>query len=184
VERAFSDDRREPDDLSATDARNKCTVMIHKCTFLDSVPIRAQKKPTLGTIASEKYSEGGVGRERPSESRRGRATFGENRPLENSDPATEWNSGQYQKIYGWLSVPAIAERLHRAAPWRLAGGKAYRPSSFGIGAVQARAPMCRLMPENDGRFCPACTASRAEDIKPRRGADGGTTRACRGPVAR
>jgi hypothetical protein len=46
VECAFSDDRREPDDLSATDARNKCTVMIYKCTVLDSVPIMRKRKPT------------------------------------------------------------------------------------------------------------------------------------------
>jgi hypothetical protein len=45
VECAFSEDRREPDDLSATDARNKCTVMIYKCTVLDSVPIVRKRKP-------------------------------------------------------------------------------------------------------------------------------------------
>jgi hypothetical protein len=33
-----------------------------------------------------------------------------------------------------LSVSATAERLHRATSWRRAGGSAYRPSSFGIGA--------------------------------------------------
>jgi hypothetical protein len=48
VECAFSDDRREPDDLSATDARNKCTVMIYKCTVLDSVPIMRKRKPRRG----------------------------------------------------------------------------------------------------------------------------------------
>jgi hypothetical protein len=50
VECAFYDDRRERDNLSATDARNKCTVMAYKCTFLDSVPILCERKPTLGTI--------------------------------------------------------------------------------------------------------------------------------------
>jgi hypothetical protein len=45
VECAFSEDRREPDDLSATDARNKCTVMIYKCTVLYSVPIMRKRKP-------------------------------------------------------------------------------------------------------------------------------------------
>jgi hypothetical protein len=37
-------DRREPDDLSATDALNKCTVMIYKCTVADSVPIPSARK--------------------------------------------------------------------------------------------------------------------------------------------
>jgi hypothetical protein len=38
-----------------------------------------------------------------------------------------------------------AEGLHRATRWRLAGGRAYRPSSFGIGAMPGHQDMVLAM---------------------------------------
>jgi hypothetical protein len=38
------------------------------------------------------------------------------------------------KIVHWMSISTSAERFHRATLWRLAGGRTYSPSSFGIGA--------------------------------------------------
>jgi hypothetical protein len=50
-ERTFSSGKREPDDLSATDAQN--TVMVYKCAVLDRSDLMRKRKPTLGTITLE-----------------------------------------------------------------------------------------------------------------------------------
>jgi hypothetical protein len=91
-ERTFSCGRREPDDLSATDAQNKCMVMVYKCGVLDSVPTSCAKEKRLWARSPwREYSENCIRRGRPNGSRRE-----QNRPLGDPYPASKWNSGQYR----------------------------------------------------------------------------------------
>jgi hypothetical protein len=88
------------------------------------------------------------------------------------------------KLCGWMSISASAERLHRATLWRLAGGRTYSPSSFGIPLrsssccrFRARAAICDTVKEGCSSTRIGTVSGCAAHLR------SGRTRRCRCRVA-